>query len=223
MKTIVIRCEGKTTVPHQKLEPFQGNLKDLSNQNYEKLKSRILELGFSEPISVWLHKEHHYICNGHQRLRTIEKMVTEGYECPDLPINMIHADSFKQAKEKVLALASQYGEVTDQGLYEFLETNELDYNKLNEELRFPEINTQDFISNFYEEGTPTSPDNEWNGMPEFDHEEKKSCRDIIMHFKNEDDIAEFAKLLKQTITDKTKYLWFPKMEIESLMDKSYES
>ncbi len=223
---IEIRCEGKTAISYQYLKPFQENLKDLTQINYKRLKGRIIELGFSEPISVWIHKTTHYILNGHQRLRTIQKMVTEeGYECPDLPINLVQAKNFKQAKEKVLALASQYGEVNDQGLYEFLESNEIDYNKLNEEVRFPEINSQSFISNFYEDPrvVGTDPNGEWDGMPEFDHEDKKSVRDIVMHFKSEEDIKAFAELLKQMITDKTKFLWYPKMEIERYVDKSYES
>ncbi|MBK8202452.1 MAG: hypothetical protein IPK68_09130 [Bdellovibrionales bacterium] len=50
---IQIKCRGAESVPYDKLNPLQGNLKDLSDENYSKLKKEILELGFSEPISVW--------------------------------------------------------------------------------------------------------------------------------------------------------------------------
>jgi len=181
MKTIEIKCEGKSAVNFKILKPFQDNLKDLSQVNYEKLKGRILALGFSEPISVWVHKDNHYILNGHQRLRAIQKMVDEeGYECPDLPINFVSAKNIKQAKEKVLALASQYGEVTDQGLYEFLQTNEIDYTKLNEELSFPEIDTKGFIEGYYSAPSWVDPDDDKESH-DYDERSKEDKIDEYMN------------------------------------------
>lgn len=50
---------------------------------------------------------------------------------------------------------------------------------------------------------------EWQGMPEFRNENHQYMQ-IVVHFKEEEDVNEFSKLLKQTITDKTKSIWFPK-------------
>jgi len=63
---------------------------------------------------------------------------------------------------------------------------------------------------------------EWTGMPEFNQEDKEAYRQIIVSFKNEDDIKSFANLMKQNITDKTKSLWHPKSERNILKDKAYE-
>ena len=62
---------------------------------------------------------------------------------------------------------------------------------------------------------------EWKDMPEFNHKNKKPNRQIIVSFKNLEDIKEFSKLINQTITPKTRSLWFPKVEIETLMDKRW--
>jgi hypothetical protein len=55
----------------------------------------------------------------------------------------------------------------------------------------------------------TKTSTEWEGMPEFHQEDLTSKRKIFIHFRNEDDVQEFAKLINQTITPKQKSLWFP--------------
>ena len=52
-------------------------------------------------------------------------------------------------------------------------------------------------------------ESEWNEMPEFVQDNKMSFRKIIVHFRNNEDINQFSKLLNQKITNKTKSLWFP--------------
>tara|TARA_A100000172_G_scaffold81163_1_gene73493 strand:+ start:7301 stop:7888 length:588 start_codon:yes stop_codon:yes gene_type:complete len=65
-------------------------------------------------------------------------------------------------------------------------------------------------------------DLEWTDMPEFNQENKMPTRQLIVSFKNEDDIKSFAKLLNQQITDKTKSLWFPEVKNVKQFDKTYE-
>lgn len=55
---------------------------------------------------------------------------------------------------------------------------------------------------------------EWQDMPEFNQEDELGFRNIIIHFKDQESVDNFAKLLNQTITSKTKYLWYPKAEID---------
>ena len=42
-------------------------------------------------------------------------------------------------------------------------------------------------------------------------------------FRNEEDAAEFAKLLDQTITPRTQSIWYPKAKIDKYMNKRYKS
>lgn len=62
---------------------------------------------------------------------------------------------------------------------------------------------------------------EWQGMPEFIQEDLQPYQTIKIHFETEEDVKEFAKLLNQKITIKTKYLWFPKQDIHSYHSKIY--
>lgn len=147
---IKIACKGASTIPIEKLVEFQGNLKDLSDTNFEKLKKQILNLGFSEPLAVWKKGNKNFVLNGHQRLRVLKKMQAEGYFIPPLPVILVDAKSEKEAKKKVLSLTSQFGEITGQGLYEFMNDADLNFDEI-EDFRFPEINLESFNKEFFEE------------------------------------------------------------------------
>lgn len=63
--------------------------------------------------------------------------------------------------------------------------------------------------------------NEWKNMPEFIQEDKRSVRKIVVHFRNEEDVQAFARLINQTITPKQPSLWFPYKEPNVYSDKRY--
>lgn len=126
-----------------RLTPFQGNLKYLTKKNYNKLKKTILDLGFSEPISVWENEDKLYVLNGHQRLYTLQEMAKEKYSIPDIPICRIRAKSLKEAKKKILALTSQYGTLSEESLADYIMDSDLSLEAL-ENFNFPEINLKKF-------------------------------------------------------------------------------
>ena len=53
---------------------------------------------------------------------------------------------------------------------------------------------------------------EWQGMPEFVQEKQKPFKEIIMRFDNEEDYQEFAVLINQKLTMKTKSAWHPALQ-----------
>lgn len=62
---------------------------------------------------------------------------------------------------------------------------------------------------------------EWKDMPEFVQEDLTSHRKIIVHFRNDEDVAEFEEMMKQKITPKQKSLWWPYMAPRRYADKRY--
>ena len=50
---------------------------------------------------------------------------------------------------------------------------------------------------------------EWKGMPEFVQEKKEPYSKIIVRFETEEDLQEFASLIGQKLTSKTKSIWHP--------------
>ena len=142
-KIIRIACEGAATLPLEDLEVFQGDLKTLSEKNAARLRRVILRDGFSEPFSIWRNEGHNYILNGHQRVRVLRSLVKDGFEVGPLPVSWVEADSFKQAKMKVLDLTSQYGEMTIGGLETFLGDLDIDFPEIEASFHFPEIDLDD--------------------------------------------------------------------------------
>lgn len=118
---------------------FQGNLKKLSKDNAARLRKEILELGFSEPVSVWEHEGSCLILNGHQRVAVLKMLAAEGYQVPPVPVSLVEANTLAEATRKVLALTSQYGSMSVEGLGEFMLENEIPYTEVVESFRFPEV------------------------------------------------------------------------------------
>lgn len=54
----------------------------------------------------------------------------------------------------------------------------------------------------------------WKGMPTFDQNDNPPWKQIYLNFRNKEDYEKFAKLVEQDLTDKTKSIWYPKLDIE---------
>ena len=169
-QTVSIKCKGSRTLPVSSLKPFQGNLKTLTEANYVKLKGLIQSQGFSFPVFVWHDKDNNvnYLLDGHQRVRTLEKMISEGFQVGDIPVADVQASTFKEAKKKLLAAASQFGEVDQQGLYEFVVENDFEPDFLEENYSFPQVDLKHFTDGYFNEGSNMDPD---KGSKEYDEKD----------------------------------------------------
>jgi hypothetical protein len=87
------------------------------------------------------------------RDRVLKKMAEEGYKVPALPCPLISAKDRKDAAEKILLISSQYGRVTDERLYEFLSTNDLDFEELEPLLELPALDLEEFKEGYIQEPT----------------------------------------------------------------------
>ena len=67
----------------------------------------------------------------------------------------------------------------------------------------------------------TDHDAEWEGMPEFEQKDKTAFRSLAVHFKDQQAVDAFAAATGQKITENTRYVWFPEIEIERYADKAY--
>lgn len=145
-----IACKGAVSIRFQDLNEFQGELKTLSKVNFEKLKKEIIKEGFSFTIHVWKNNGKWFILDGHQRLRTVKTMAEEGWTIPDLPCSIVEADSYKQAKRKLLGGASSYGKVTSDGLLEYLQETDITPDDLISSYEFPGMNVVNFVESNFE-------------------------------------------------------------------------
>lgn len=155
-KVIPVRCKGSRTVPYDKLKHFQGDLKELSREDFKALKSRILKHGWIAPVFVWNGNQ---IIDGHGRLLVLGELLKEGYTIGEIPVADIEAKSKKEAAQILLAVNSHYQKITGEGLYHFMSDMELDTSDL-EGLSLPDIDVENFMEEFFKEGSGgnTDPD-----------------------------------------------------------------
>lgn len=165
LKEIKIKCHGSMTLELSQLEIIQGDLKDLSKKNFEKLKKQIIERGFSAPFFIWKDVSgptvKYKLLDGTQRCRVLNEMKRDGWKIPRLPACEIEAENIHEAKRKLLAFASEYGNMTQDGLFAFSH-GDIALPEL-EDFRFPEINLKSFAEDFYT--TPEETPEEENKPP----------------------------------------------------------
>ena len=83
----------------------------------------------------------------------------------------------------------------------------------------PEIKQQTLLGGKYDQ----EPwEEEWEGMPEFKMQNREPYKQLIISFKDEEDYAAFAELIKQPLSQRTQSVWYPQAEIEGIVDKIYE-
>ena len=63
---------------------------------------------------------------------------------------------------------------------------------------------------------------EWQGMPEFSHEDLTPWKQIIVSFATEEDMQDFAKLVEQNLTIRTQSIWYPPAEIGRISNKRFD-
>jgi hypothetical protein len=153
MQAVQIRCKAAVNLDLANLTPLQGDLKELSESNFTKLKQSILRHGITFPFFIWQSQGTNYILDGTQRDRVLLKLVAGGYECPPLPCALIDAKDKREAAEKILLISSQYGKMTNNSLEDFLAENDLDLSELQDELELPSIDLEFFRESDFERST----------------------------------------------------------------------
>ncbi len=149
-KMIKISCDTGTQVSYKALLDFQGDLKELSEENFNKLSAEITKTGFAFAPHAWKNPDDKkwYLLDGHQRVKTIARLVEQGYNIDKLPIVSVQAKSFKEAKRRVLQASSQYGEMTNQGLYNFMLKNDITFDEIVGSFELPTIDLSNLNSLF---------------------------------------------------------------------------
>jgi len=146
-KKIQITCKGQKYVSISNLKNFQGDLKELSKKEFNKLKKSIIKYGFSFPVFVW----NDLILDGHQRVYVVLEMMKNGYTINDIPIVEIDAENEKEASEKLLLASSGYAKITNEGLYEYLSVKDLDALILKDVLDLPTVDMDKFIAGYIDD------------------------------------------------------------------------
>jgi hypothetical protein len=147
---------------------------------------------------------------------------------PDQIVPVLILDVTEEESRKVLATYDPISTMAEAdadafaALVESFDTTDADMRQMIDEQ----------MAAFYEDATSSDeqeeegevvadPNAEWVGMPEFSQEDKTAFRSLHVHFKDQAAVDAFAGLVGQQITEHTRFLWYPSIEIETYADKRY--
>lgn len=193
------------------LVPWPGNPRQ-NDAAVDEVAASIREFGFGAPIVARLANRE--IIVGHTRWRAaVEKL-----DLAEVPVRFLDVDETTAHK---LALAdNRTGEIA---LWDDAKLSAA-LRELADEggaLDLPGFDDAE-IANLIAAATPAlpaaervnDPKTEWRGMPEYQQADLTSARKIIVHFTREADVVNFAALVKQRISDRTRFIWYPAVEID---------
>ncbi len=150
-KEIEISCKGSDVLKLHELTNFQGPLKSMDNDGFQKLKTTLIKYGMVIPIFIWKNGNTNFIIDGHQRVKVLKTLQYEGFKIPMIPVDYVFAKTEKEAKKKLLIAVSQYGVVNRVGLDLFLMNTNLSFEDIEMEMSLPGIKSKSMKATYKEE------------------------------------------------------------------------
>jgi ParB-like chromosome segregation protein Spo0J len=204
--------------PLDKLVPYARNPRVHTAEQVARIVASIQEFGWTNPILV---DEDSGILAGHGRLEaakilnreTVPVIVLTGLSSEDQRRAYIIADN-KLALDSgwdIDLLSSELRELAAEGF----DTNLLGFSAIELDALLSDA-AMDMQS-------AEARENAWRGMPEYENADLKPVRSIVVHFTSENDAQAFARLLDQSITERTKYLWYPRQQHMDTRNRTYAS
>lgn len=129
----------------------QENFKEIDDSAKERLANSLESNHFTQPFYVWEDPRDSviYCLDGKHRTIVLEWMAENGKKIPQkLPATFIKCKNKQEAAKLVLIYSSIYAKISQQGLHDFLDIFELDYEDLREELDLPEFSFERFEQKF---------------------------------------------------------------------------
>jgi ParB-like chromosome segregation protein Spo0J len=195
------------------LKPYKNNPRKHTEEQIAQIAKSIDEFGFLNPILV---DEKNIILAGHGRY-----MASQTLNLDSVPV--VKAENLTDEQKQALVIADN----------KIASNSTWDENLLWDQIR--ELNEKGFDLNVlaFEEmeilpilnvgQVVDDPSTEWVDMPDYQQENLMPQKTLLVHFANEDDRQEFAKLVNQKLTEKTKFIWYPPQPEFTTKDRQYES
>lgn len=207
----MIQCEGEVVEPH-KLVPNPRNNNKHSKRQIDALAKLLDYQGQRSPIVV--SNQSGFVVKGHCTLQAIKKL---GW--PECAVS--YQDFENEAQEYAHMTADN--EIARWASFDIpkfkLDLKEIDIGEFDPELyglkNFKLVTgDNDTGKNYAQE--------EWEGMPECESEDKGPKRQILVSFASDEDVQTFGAAIGQTLSESTRYIWYPKQEREMVQDMAYD-
>jgi len=198
----------------EEIKPYENNPRKNDDAVKIVVKS-INEFGFRNPIILDKNNE---IIAGHTRYKAAKQLKYE-----EVPV--LYADNLTPEQVKAFRIMDNKSQEHALWDYDLLKTEMFELKDNNYDLDLTGFSDHEI--NFFsedEDKRANNPYEEWrkSGNIEYHNEDKTGFRTLLVHFPDEASITSFAELVNQTITDKTKFIWYPKQADDKVAKLKYE-
>lgn len=197
------------------ITPYPGNPRFNDGPAVEKVIESIRAFGFRQPIVI---DSDGVILAGHTRFKAALEL-----GMPKVPVHVAdlsdeEAKAYRiadnrtaeEAEWDVPGLADEISALMETGF----DPSILGFDAL-------EIDSILKCADGVEINSPGAAEAEWNGMPEYGNRDETSKQRIVVHFATDKDVQDFGNLIGQSLTEKTRSIWFPPAEIGRTADKEF--
>jgi hypothetical protein len=197
------RIVGEGVKPASQFMANEKNWRVHPQAQRDALHGALNEVGWVAPVIENVRTG--CLVDGHER-------VWQALQNGDADVPYVQVDLSPEEEAYVLATLDPIGAMAQ------ADTQKLD--ELLREVQSGEAGVQQMLDDLaYKVGIvpPQTPEELWQGMPEFEQENTfGAVHSIKVHFASVEDMEAFAALVGQTVTDKTTFIWYPKKERANL-------
>ena len=200
------------------MKTYHKNPRQITKKQFSDLETWLAELGDLSGIVHDLNSDE--IVSGNMRSRVFdpdkcEIVITEQLDEPDEQGTVAHGYIIWQGKKYAYRQVRWTAEQCEKAnIVSNKAGGDFDFDIMGNEFEIDNLLEWGFQK--YELGIVADDmdiEEAWEGMPEFDNKDLRSFKQLIVHFANQSDFDDFLELVDQKISDKVRYMWYPKAEI----------
>lgn len=210
---VKVFCAFDKVVDLTKLIPNPRNPNKHPTTQVEMLAKIIMNQGWRAPVTV--SRRSGFIVRGHGRYEAAKLMQVE-----EVPVDYQNYASDAEEWADLIAdnRIAELSRMDHSGLKDLL--TEIDSGAFDMDLTGFDMGS---LEDLMTRGMPPAndPDEEWEGMPDFDQQDKTPFRSLIVHFVDEEGVADFKKVVGQDFSDLAKFIYHPEAEIDHVADKRW--
>jgi len=147
MEAIRSKVVGTKDIEWKQLKFLQQeDFKGWSESAKQRLRQSVIGNKFTQPFYVWQDMDGPVWClDGRHRYLILMELVAEGFSVPEqLPATFIDCMNKKEAAELVLQYSSIYARVREEGLLDFMQAFELDFEAMKMKIDLPDFDMMEF-------------------------------------------------------------------------------
>lgn len=191
-----MKGEKKNYILIDEVKTWDKNPREISPKDFDSLKKKIERWGIWKPFLVWESKKQ--ILGGNSRYKACKEL---GHK--EIWVEFREPKDDAEALEMAIADNESSGEwilpkLTGQ-LKEYEGSIDLEEYKIS----LGSIRTLNLINE------ADDPIELYKGITDFQQDDQKAFKQLLINFDNEEAYIEFSKLIKQKLTVKTKSIWYP--------------